>query len=195
MAFSYDDSGGVIYDIDGGFFDGPEIQNIDLDGFGIGTVEGFGLAEFTLYVEAPPSILTQEVFGSPEATLHIKAVGSIGSLEAFGLGEFTLYVEVPSIASLEAFGVPEAILYIEEPTGIVSLEAFGIPEFTFELSATGIESLEAFGEYVFLKQWEGISPVINVWDKANVTSQVWTPEEINTLANWNSESPKQTNWN
>lgn len=187
MADAFDDVSGVIYDLDGGYFDGPEVQNIDLGlgGDGIGSVEGFGLGELTLYVEAPPAITTAEAFGSPELTLHIDGSGLV-SEEAFGAPEATLHIDGTGIASEEAFGSHEAIFVLWEYYGkIASAEAFGTLTTQLHVYMSGIASGEAHPLQEVYPQWQ---PDEEEQEAAwNVVGESTDP--------WNKASSKETTWN
>lgn len=167
MAFTFNASVGVTYDADPGFFDGPEQLSIDLAGNGIGSVEGFGTGEFTLFVEAPPSIASAEAFGTAKLNQRLTFI-AIPSAEVFGtqeagfiinLGTLSFQASVgvtfdadpgffddqsQEISSAEAFGAPRIITAFS-PVGIISAEGFGTSELALALSFTGIISAEAFG--------------------------------------------------
>lgn len=145
MALTFDESAsaGISYDADGGYFDGPEL--IYLEPGGVGSVEGFGTAEFTLYVEAPPAIDSSEAFGTAE-------------LQA----DWIITANVP-IASLESFGTPELVLAVE-PAGIVSAELFGALLFYPQWQPNAVTPIAS---------WAVAAERTDTWNKEVDTDTTW----------------------
>jgi hypothetical protein len=185
---SFDSRAGQTFDADLGTFDGPEIDSISLAGQGIGSVEAFGLGEFTIYVEAPPAIVSAEAFGTPEAQLGLEPTGIV-SAEAFGTPEVGFRIDPVGIISGEVFGVAEFTLHVEGGgSGINSAEAFGVPEFQLGLKPSSIASAEAFGLTEFFRQWKPAEELDTVWVPDLSQDVVWNEaSELNT--SWGKQPP------
>lgn len=164
MAFTFDASSGFTYENDlGSTFDGPEL--LFIQPLGVGSVEGFGIAEFTLFIEAPPSIATAEAFGVAEVqtTVLVTDPVPIVSAEAFGTPEFTINITGTGIASEEAFGTLEAFVQWE---AVVA-------------AATAV--------------WTPDSPLSPSWTPPASVSEVWIPAAAITES-WPKSAPLTTTW-
>jgi len=154
MAFSFDASVGFTYEQDlGSTFDGPE--HLFAQPLGLGSLEAFGVAEFTLHIKAPPSILSAEAFGATEvqATSIVTDVGAIVSAEAFGTPEFAFNLASVGIASEEAFGVLTLIVQWEDDIAASSLWT---PDAPLGAASWAPESIGA-------SSWSPASPGTSNW--------------------------------
>lgn len=142
MALTYNASVGFTYDLDGGFFDGPE--SIFIEPLGVGSVEGFGLAEFTLYIEAPPSIISAEVFGTSDFQVT------------------SIITDPVPILSAESFGIPK-LQYNLASVGIISKENFGV-----------LRTVVQWGVSVPLTtSWPAVTPINTSWPKSAPVTTNW----------------------
>lgn len=179
MPKTFNASAGYSFNNDYGYFDGPDPDLVDLVGNDIGSLEGFGIGEFTVYVETPAPILTQETFGAPEATQQLQVQGSVNSAETFGNLEFALYLSFTGIVSGEVFTGPLLQINLQDVGKIGSAENVPGPSLSIYLTSPGIGSMEkVIGGEVYLQWAKKFAKISPLWSK-----------DLNITSNWAKQSP------
>lgn len=178
MAKSFDNSAGILYENDVGFFDGPDPDLIGLLGQAMPTAEAFGTLRANQQ-HTPTAIASAEAFGVFTTTQIVETPTAIPSAEAVSNIQINLHFFPSSIASAESFGTL-LVGPIFVPDAIPSLEALGTPTMQLVLHPIGVPSLEDVISPLVIKQWEHAVAAASI---------SWTPETAAT-SNWTSQTPQ-----
>ena len=181
MPKTFDASVGYSFDNDYGVFDGPDPDLIDLVGNDIGSLEGFGLGKFTVYVETPQPILASAIVGQPKMALHLQAQGGVISKESFGSVGVSLHLSFTGVSSGESIPSPLFRLFVEIAEGVPGEGIIPGPSLSIHLAPGGIKGEEGInGGEVYLQWAEKFSELNPLWLSTSPISSAWIKETPTT---------------